>query len=82
MVHAYQPQMLKQCMVKDHKSYNNFFNKQGDCSMNDIFLKTIIVHFRKWKTEIQNRLVNMFDLIMETDELLENDLESRVRAIM
>lgn len=49
MVHTYHPQLLNQCLVKDRKSYHNFFSKKGECNMNDVFMKSIIAHFRKWK---------------------------------
>jgi hypothetical protein len=50
MVHAYQPQKLKDCLVKTNRAYTTFFSKDGRCNSNSIFLGSIISHFREWKT--------------------------------
>lgn len=73
IIHAYQPQLLKTCLVKDKRSYITFFNKAGDCKSPDIFLKSIITHFRQWKKDINQRLRVIFDLILTTDYLKQEE---------
>lgn len=73
IIHAYQPQLLKTCLFKDKKSYINFFNKAGDCKSPDIFLKSIITHFRQWKKYINQRLRVIFDLVLTTNYLKEEE---------
>jgi hypothetical protein len=71
MVHAYKPSNLKSCMVETSKTYSSFFSSDGTCGSNQIFFKSVITHFREWKKELQERMLEIFDVIMETDELIE-----------
>jgi len=34
MVHAYKPSHLRSCMVKNSKTYTNFFSSDGSCGSN------------------------------------------------
>ena len=67
IIHAYRPKQLKECLVKDKKAYKDFFKKDGQCNSNNIYLRTIIAHFREWKKEIEKRLAYIFEVIVQTD---------------
>lgn len=69
MIYAYQPKSLKECLLKDRKAYSNFFSHDGKCKSNAIFLRSIISHFREWKVEIEKREVDIFQLILEEEEM-------------
>ena len=69
IVHAYKPSNLKTCLIKNSNTYGSFFNHDGECELNEIFFKSVITHFRQWKKELQERMLEMFDKIMETDEI-------------
>lgn len=69
MIYAYQPKSLKDCLVKDRQAYTNFFSHDGKCKSNAIFLRSIISHFREWKIEIERREVDIFQVILEEDEM-------------
>ena len=54
-------------MIKSNKTYSNFFSSDGKCGSNEIFFKSVIAHFREWKKELQERMLEVFDDIMATD---------------
>ena len=72
VIHAYKPQQLKECLVKNTKSYNHFYDKNGKCSSNEVFFRSVIAHFREWKKELSVRMIEVFDIIVTVDELAEN----------
>lgn len=78
IVHAYRPSQLKSCMVKSNKTYSGFFSSDGKCSSNEIFFKSVITHFREWKKELQERMLEVFDAIMAADDLIETDFENQI----
>ena len=52
LVHAYQPDLLKNCMVKRSKSYYNYFGKEQNTIDNEIFFKSVEAHFKEWKKQL------------------------------
>jgi hypothetical protein len=70
MVHAYRPQQLKECLVSNPNAYTNMFSSDGKCS-NDMFFRSTVAHFREWKKELEKRLLEVFNIIVATDEVLQ-----------
>ena len=82
MVNAYQPNRLKKCMVKNPKNYGTFFGQIGACGIKDIYLRSVLAHFREWRDHLKRKMLEVFELISATEDLLEGDLEERVQIIM
>ena len=82
VIHAYKPQQLKECLVRNTKSYNNFYDRNGKCSSNEIFFRSVIAHFREWKKELSLRMLEVFDIIMTVDQLQENHFEDQVMGVL
>ena len=57
VIHAYKPQQLKECLVRNTKSYNHFYDQNGKCSSNEVFFRSVIAHFREWKKELSLKML-------------------------
>lgn len=68
MIHAYQPKMLKQCLVSNPQSYKKFYNESEGLSMvSNLYTVSFMAHFREWKKSLRNRLFKIIALVIKLE---------------
>ena len=60
IIHAYKPERLRNCIIKQPKTYIDFFGKNEKNTTNEVFFRSVLAHFREWKNMIAEGMVDAF----------------------
>ena len=82
LIHAYQPQRLKQCLVKNPKAYKKFYETHGSCVLSKMYTSSFLTHLKEWKRSIRDRLMNLLSMVFDSDQIEAEDEESKVNSVL
>lgn len=64
--------MLKDCILNEKASFKKYETNNGECNLNNIFIKTALITFTDWRGKIQGKLTLILDAITESEDILES----------